>query len=257
MSSLMVCGIIGHNFSGSTLLSWVIGSHPKIVPLGESHHLVEELQYEAAKKKYGNPVGCYHHGRMCPVYPHSELPYKAADMHRIAAKRQGTPPILVDESKLVHSFQIYEKAKSADEYRYIILFKPPVGYIHSFLKRRDEGFNNHTVAILSSWYCQAYRQAQTFTRGKPRLFLPYERFCSDVPGTLEKVGKLLGVSPGGFDAANYHKTEMHPTGGNTKVIVNKAPIELRQPWLEDPPKIDELSLTAMGRVYDALMVAAS
>lgn len=249
---LTVCGIIGHNFSGSTLLSWVVGSHPKIVPLGESHHLVEGLQYEIAKKKYGRPVGCYHHGATCPVYPHKELPYSPAEMHRIAASRQGAPPILIDESKLVNSFRVYERNKSADYYKYIILFKPPEGYIHSFQKRKGPGLD-YTVAQLTAWYCAMAREAYSFTKDKPRLWLPYEAFSADPSGTLEKIARLLEVDPALFDLEHYQEAEFHPTGGNTKVIVNKAPVELRQPWIEDPPVLDDLSRQAMDRAYSAMM----
>ena len=251
-----VAGIIGHNFSGSTLLSWILGSHPEIGALGETHHMMEGRNYESTMARYeGRKVGCYFHGEHCPIFPHDEIPYNAGDVHRVAADRMGVS-IVSDESKLVDSFQRYEAARSADEYAYIVLFKEPDGFVHSFKKRHAGLESDRPVAILSQLYSGSYGMANRFAQGKPHLFLHYDALCSDVAGTMQKLGDLLEVDPAGFAPDRYWESDFHPSGGNTQVCVNKAPIELRRPWDNDPPEMDKLSKKVMGRAFEGLMLLA-
>ncbi|RMG64687.1 MAG: hypothetical protein D6715_09320 [Calditrichaeota bacterium] len=197
MTNKTVVFILAHNYSGSTWLSLLLGSHSEAFYLGE-------LNKFYSRSDPMNCALCDMLKQRCPYFfdVHNHHP---RDIHAVIFQRTGKR-LLVDNSKRI---KWARKFQGEDRYqiRYIHLIKDPRAIYYSLLVR-------NRPATLDKWI-RRNLEIQEFIRasGRPAIVVPYNQLAGDLDRTLPAICRWLGLE---FEPEqkNYWQFEHHGPGKN-------------------------------------------
>jgi len=261
--SLRLVYILGTNFCGSTLLSLVLGSHPKVESLGQMFEL-PTYQQENSPCQCGEPF------RTCPFWSRvllrtgrvdsegrlltplpSEVRYgglffrltkmvRSAAPRDVKAYREFNQSLLaaihemtgrrvfVDSSKMPSrlSWLIRSEAVSAGDLRVIHLIRDGRGVVSGY-KRRGRSVIRGTLA----WWRRHRSISRLVERhvGDRLLRLHYEDLARNPEATAREVCQFIGVD---FDPAmlEFRSRAQHQLGGNPIRFETSQDIRLDERW---------------------------
>jgi len=193
------------SFSGSTILSYVLGSLPGSRSAGESHWLIDE-------SSGGKLLGCCQCGQECRVL---------TDSFREALRRDQTgwyerigqqlgADILISSDKTPRLLDRFDPKRGFD---LIIVFKEPRMQFGSYKKAMDRRSNPYNPeGYLKSWV-DFYKGISQYEICGQKIFLDSESF-QQAPADI--VCKLCGALDLRFDESclNYWEADHHTVGGN-------------------------------------------
>jgi hypothetical protein len=222
--------ILSLSHSGSTLVDWLLGSHPRCVGLGE---VANVLRLPAARldRKFGGGCTCGATTDECvfwgPVraglaaHPEAPLDSKLDLVLRHFREVFGDDPILVDSSKKIRSLHAWARHAEV-ELAAIHLVKDVRSYAVSRLDRLPSGARG-TRACLAAFGRWQRKNARIERRlgaaGVRHTTLGYEALCADPAHQAERLCRFLGLP---------FEPSMLELGGGRSHLVAGNPI-LREP----------------------------
>jgi len=284
--SLKLVYVLGTNFCGSTLLSLIMGSHPKVESLGQ---MFELPMYQ----KENSPCQCGEVFRTCPFWGRVLLRtgYVDAEGHSVAPMpsevrygdwlfrltkmvRSAAPPdvkayrefnqsllaaihemtgrrVFMDSSKMPCRLEwlLRSEAVSVGDLRVIHLIRDGRGVVSGY-KRRGQSVIRGTLA----WW-RRHREIGRFARrfaGGPILRLHYEDLARNPEATAREVCQFVGI---GFDPAMlaFRSRVQHQLGGNPIRFETSQDIRLDERWRRELTSRDlRVFRLLAGRTQEAL-----
>lgn len=189
--------ILSHNYSGSTWLSLVLGSHSHAFYLGELNKIY-------SKKDFRPCALCTSQGRACP-YLHDARQIHPSEIHGFLLERVGKP-VLVDNSKRV-KWNARMLNDASFQHKYVHLIKDPRAIYYSLqIRNRAEEFekwidrNAEIAAFISENNLDVYR-------------VSYNELAENTDEALLKLNTWLGLryEP---EQKEYWRFEHHGPGEN-------------------------------------------
>jgi hypothetical protein len=212
-----ICFITSTGHSGSTLLGFILGSHPTGFYLGEGENLMK--------------VGCFHEplrkrtcrlcGPICAVWQ-DFAPDNSIDIYeQVALKTKKT--MLIDSSKVTE--YCYEQIQALEDTTVslflIWLCRDGRAVFNSFIRRYPE---TPPPVLVQRWIKETQRARsfyQSFSGEKIKIH--YEKLASEPEVTVKMLCQFLEISyfP---DMLNFCQHDHHPLGGNngTQLLVANA-----------------------------------
>ena len=219
---MRVVGIIGCGFSGSTLLSFMLGSLPGCKTVGEDWHLMEqEVECRCC------PPGT------CPVFVpgfRDGMEYRNAWEH--LAGLLGTETLVVSD-KIPHVYARYLEDNPVD-ISFVVLYKRPEAYVWSSMRHNRA---DSKISGLQYW-TSGNAEALRFCRdgGYKYTVCSFEDLTEAPRKELLKISEALDLpyDPG---AVEYWNHEHHDFGGNWSAHLNIwGPDEPRSKRYMDRPR---------------------
>ena len=230
----------GHGRCGSTLLAYLLGSHPDVKTAGEvmwwvsgnhdgglgddlrecvrGHAWGSDAQAECAECRHRDPPApCPHWGQWPTLGRCSLPPIPSTELYATLRQRMGCSWV-VDSSKWG---RWYERTIPANpgEYRMLIPYKRPWGQLVSWARRTlgihpDEMSEASAAEGLKLWLERHEKGLEVVDEfGIPVTAIPYERLPHDPEKTLTPVFRDMGL---GWDprVLDWAHLEHHPLGGS-------------------------------------------
>lgn len=204
--------IVSSPYSGSTWISFVLGSHPEVATLGEHWRRFRGKRDSECRT-------CEHRGLAhCEILQGiTQTPPQeayAAPLQRFAVRGVKT---LVDNSKHLDWLEELIACGACDLFsmRVIHLIRDPRGWITSVTGRNPQ---ISVAALLSQWKQKTIEQkARLAMLDLPTLRISYDMACLDSERVLEKLSAFVGVR---YDLENlrYWEREHHAMAGNGAAI---------------------------------------
>ncbi|MFM7138592.1 MAG: sulfotransferase [Planctomycetota bacterium] len=204
--------IVSSPWSGSTWLSFVLGSHPRAANLGEHWRRFRGTRDCECRS-------CRHKG-----LPHCEVLHGittarvdeaySLPMTRFASRGVNT---LIDNSKFLDWLDELLVAGACDpaSVRLIHLVRDPRGWITSATGRKP---TLDAATMLSDWKQRVIRQqSELAALGLPTLRMSYDLACLDSEHLLQTVSTFLGFQYGP-EHLRYWEHEHHAMAGNGAAI---------------------------------------
>jgi|GEM_PF-831969 len=208
MAKNQILYIVSNLFSGSTWLSYVLGSHPQAATLGEHHRRFEG----------GRETDC----RYCRLrgLPQCEVLHgidqaPIAEAYRFPLKRFSSQGVttLVDNSKKISWLRQMLDSGACEglSLRTIHLVRDPRGWIASCLSR-DPSLS--VEGLLAGWRDRVdLHQKELAELGLPVLNLCYDLICLDPQPWLESICRFTNLSYSIEHFAYWNRIH-HSMGGN-------------------------------------------
>jgi len=212
MQQPQVVFIVSSAFSGSTWLSFVLGSHPRAATLGEHWRRFRGKRDSECRT-------CQHKGlAQCEIlHGITGVPLQEAyamPLRRFASQGVDT---LIDNSKQLDWLDELLAIGACDSLsvRIIHLIRDPRGWIASSMGRSPE----HEVGHLLSDWKQAVidQQARLAALGLPVLRVSYDVACLDSDRVLEDLSAFVGIRYG-LGSLRYWERVHHAMAGNGAAI---------------------------------------
>lgn len=216
----MYCGIIGTNYCGSTMLSYMLGGSPDVFSTGELTHGNERLR-----------CGDWHKGEDCPFWTDSfkkKIIKNKQLKNNIIKKRAKNifgASIVVNPDKFPYFYK--NSLKNGDSVDFIIiLFKTPHAFAYSYLehqkKRRGVRHSSDVrrkklLSEACSTYYGIYSDGCKFVESKkiPHIYVSYESLASNPHSMVRRICSKLGAKYSN-DMVNYwensDRLHMVPSG---------------------------------------------
>ena len=253
MTPIKVAFILGDGYSGSTLLDLMLGSHSRIVGLGEidaesfdafwDQDQLCTCLFTARKCHFWGKVlqrVCEHTGResfrLGPVNGDSgRITQNTLDLYR-AISDVSSADILVDSSKRFER-TVRLAATGVIEPKLIHLVRDGRGVAYSYLKRGGSfedavvGWKNKNEEI-SNWFKSA--------NAPDNIIIRYEDLCAQTVEIGQRICEFLGVNweP---QIMRFGQKVHHNVRGNTmRFLINNSVVRLDELWKE---KLGESHLT--------------
>jgi len=212
MHPAQVIYIVSSEWSGSTWLSFVLGTHRRAATLGEHWRRFRGARDSECRT-------CQHKG-----LPHCEIlhgitvaPLEEAYSLPVARFAPQGVDTLVDNSKFLDWLEelLAAGACAALAVRVIHLVRDPRGWITSATGRQP---TRDAAALLGDWKQRVIeQQARLATLGLPTLRLSYDLACLDSGPMLEAVSAFAGFRYGP-EQLRYWDREHHAMAGNGAAI---------------------------------------
>lgn len=235
--------LFAHSFSGSTLLTHMLGEHPQVYPVGEyfwrhcytreqpnpAHPMIHRKSMGGeGSKHYINCERCSRTESLCPVWGHVPMAFPTKELYRSVRHRLRADWI-VDSSKQHWWYDEMAKACIDENIIAIRLHKSPWGWLGSKARYEIAGFSNAAPwEILSNEFIETWAKAwahamishhDVLSRHKLSFIdIRYEDFVTDWYGTVGKIWDRIGVDSLNLptcSAASWG--EQHHLGGNAKL----------------------------------------
>ena len=204
--------IVSSEWSGSTWLSFVLGTHPRAATLGEHWRRFKGDGRSECRT-------CQHKG-----LPHCDVlhgitsaPLREAYSLPLARFAPQGADTLVDNSKFLDWLEELLAAGACDptSVRVIHLVRDPRGWITSVLGRQP---TRDAAPLLGDWKRRVIDQrSRLATLGLPTLPLSYDLACLDSDQVLETVSAFVGLRYG-REQLRYWEREHHAMAGNGAAI---------------------------------------
>jgi hypothetical protein len=188
--------ILSANYSGSTWLALLLGSHSRAAYVGELNKMFHD-----------NPVSCRlceEKGRVCPIF-YDAAETKAKNIHHLVLARTGKK-VVVDNSKTV-SWSKKFLAENRFERKYIHLLRDPRAIAYSRQMR-------HRPAELEDWIDKNYEiRSFLLDNQLDRRVITYNELAENTGQILTHLCQWLGLvyEPGQEEYWNF---EHHGPGRN-------------------------------------------
>lgn len=271
--------VVGTNYSGTTLLSSILGCHPHIESLGQLFE-IEEYQHNARKCMCGAAVpdcpfwsrvlpesGFWHQGRRtlerCPTEfryggllhrrfglvrpraPDNVAAFRAFTLRLLdAASRASDRNILVDSSKSPHRLEWLVRSAVDREVnlRVLRVTRSGLGVMRSYMKRGQSAARG----ALAYRHRNAQVEAVVRRHAADRtMALSYEALCSHPRKTMELVCAHIGVP---FDARmlDFRSRVQHQVGGNPMRFRDETEIRLDEAYRTELSLAARLAFRILG-----------
>jgi hypothetical protein len=228
--------VLGAPFSGSTLLTNLLGAHPSVFSIGELERLPQFKRYEHLVQTepdiyQSDCMFCDATEKVCPIWSDALLSQieKEADilnMHNMLAQRATSAlgkkiDTVVDSSKTPDWLRAAARSHSGNEIGYesfgsekvfaIITTKSVFGYAQSILSRGA----SLPVLIGQAW-CDVSTDALRVcsSLGVPVIVVRLEELHANPALCLSRVARFLGLTED-FERGKGSVDPHHPVGGNT------------------------------------------
>ena len=228
---MTVIYIMAASHSGSTLLSFLLGSHPQIFNLGELKEFENFFNplKEDDRGQYNTPCDCGIRVYDCPFWSkiNDKTPLSKTKANDIilyqAIRTTAQEPILVDNSKNAERFKFYPKHNI------------PYKIVHLIRDGRAKGFSDYKLkrdikksmkkwALMNKFISNKYRDDPNY------MLVHYEDLTTEPVKTLNKILGMVNLETTA-DQLNYHDKEFHSIGGNRKVRTNRSEIKFDDDYL--------------------------
>ena len=233
--------IAGVSYSGSTLLSRILGNLDGVGNIGESHWLVDKrdaghgTEIDFDNFTMHGVVPCYNCGTFCSALDFKFRRSLAEDpsnwYYKIAERLDCK--ILVSADK---NYRKYFRNDPSLRFDAIVLFKSPLQSWYSNHRKNDsKNEDMNPVADLADYECAWSDAYQMFLNGfqnqGKKVFLSFDHFCQSPLQHLQKLCKLLDI-PFQENILSMPTKTQHCFGGNADVnkIQHKklAPLQVKQ-----------------------------
>ena len=203
-----VVWVNSENYSGSTLLGLMLGSHSEAAFLGELHHLFKS---RSSKKSSLRCNRC--ESKRCPVLDDLSCRDHAALFATLSERTRKR--VLVDTSKRPQWTNQFLRLEGIHK-RSIFLIRDPRGYCCSRRKRQPD---RPLQEILRDWVAKNTKLWRFLCQHQNRLpftVLTYHELVSDSESALACLCRWLGLA---FDPSmvRYWEPEHHALAGNGAV----------------------------------------
>jgi len=213
----MSAGILGTSYSGSTLLSFILGGHDRIFATSETTTLKRDGYHTECTM-------CRFRNISCPFWTPDLIDLCLTDMERryatieqAALSRLGKDIVIFSDKAPVIYKPLLE-ASSID--RFIVLFKRPEAFYYSYKKHRMLNNKYDTFEEILMTYIRHYeRDLALVDNGFPSFFLAYEDLVNDPLFWTYQVCEFLGVRFHNHMLA-YWDSDLHPLTGNLGPYMN-------------------------------------
>ncbi|MBJ62745.1 MAG: hypothetical protein CMB57_05760 [Euryarchaeota archaeon] len=216
--SSKVLGIIGLDYSGSTLLTNILSGLPDTVNTGESHWIIDRN------------LGCKECGNQpCPIYTQEmmnelrELSIPTTEWWNVIASHSNSKLIISSDKRPRH----YDRLGHPNHV--ILLIKDPRANITSWCsrkfndaKREDEFFTNEQVERGLVWWYKLHKEAIDWLEENeiPTTVLFLEDFVSNQRERLSSIAEIFSMSLNDEQKTNalqFWERQLHYIGGNHSV----------------------------------------
>jgi len=197
---ITVVNVISTVFSGSTWLSLMLGTHPRMLNVGE----MRKIRYD------DNQGNCALHGRECPLWSRFDWHAEENPYHQIA-RLSGYRTIVVDNSRKLLPAQRAAGARI----RFIHLIRDGRAVTASMLRKNWKGRMTSIGRAARRWR-HDLRRNRKLMKQQPeadQIAVRYEDLLADKPGELSRICAFLGLE---YDPAmcEFWAGDHHPLGGN-------------------------------------------
>lgn len=155
-----------------------------------------------------------------------------------AARRAGArcgARVVVDASK--DPYRLHLLRAGGVEVLVVHLVRDPRGFVASTVggsaaSRERAGTRPRAwrvARVAARWSVQQMLFERASARAEPPLLMRYEDLASDPEGQLERLARLVGIDPAGFDPSAFRATPGHAVGGNP-MRHRSDPIVLDERW---------------------------
>jgi len=231
-----VLGILGHLYSGSTLMELVLNSNPDIMSIGESYHFIEKYYNKNFFCGICSPKECSIFGK----YPVS------LDLIHRAPFNKEKISLVVDSTKTFEVWRdLYIPNSTADNYIFISMIKEPNRAMYSFLKKINNGYSKdlskgNVPKNIYNHYKKNYSYLDDFSKKFKICVVSYEEFCVNPINVLKKISNFLnnnGVPKIDYTKFNtedwsYFSNPTHRFAGNWNTVNSPRSISLDDSFLE-------------------------
>jgi hypothetical protein len=215
-------GIIGNNFSGSTILSRLFSTIENVFPAGELHWLIDAPATGHITTRAGWPATrfCVTCGHRCPIFTKEFISQKfePLELYRKVAKQADTN-ILISSDKLPGLYSRLVEPKTMDG---IVIFKRPEADIASHMRNEKWSFekamniysNNKGIIKWATHVC------------KNVVVVFYENLALHPNRYMRAICDALDIPCNGdvtkFDEAAYHHIGGNPgANASTRIILDQ------------------------------------
>lgn len=237
--------LLAYGRSGSTLMDWLLDSHPNILGLGEIGRLPDCLGPGGRPPRFcacGTPLQeC---GFWAPVLEAGgegrgmAMPWE--DWNRLllahTARNKPTATVLLDSSGHLPRLRRLMTSGLAQEYdvRVLYMSRDARGVVYSaHVRGYNKGEFKPSLPRASAGWWLRNTQALGYIRKLPRdrsLHVTYEDLCDDADGLLRRIQSFVGVSPLGL-AEDWRSQVHHTFAGNVSLRESKtADIRADMKW---------------------------
>ena len=229
---MTVIYIMASSHSGSTLLSFLLGSHSDVFSLGEFKEF--ESFFNPNKKnnrnQYNSPCDCGTKVYECPFWSkinenislEDKKPNDIRLFHEI--RKNIKEPIIVDNSKVPELFNFYPQ--NYIDYRIIHLIRDGRARAYS-----EEKLGRNFKYALRKWAERNTEIYENFKDHSNYQIIHYENLVKEPQKTLDKILKLVNKRYE-IGQIEYQNKEFHSIGGNQKVRKNRPEIKFDSEYLE-------------------------
>lgn len=243
-----VVGLVGCDFSGSTLMSSILNGIDGVASVGETHWIVD--QERGCRECYSAP---------CPVFS-PELLGRLQDIPEedragrwwpILAEATGAQVVVSSDKRPRH----YKRLGWPDTF--VFLYKDPVAHVYSKARRLatekgHECVTDDDVAEALEWLILHSNAHLRFleNREKPVAVLKNENFILDPEAVLQRLCAFLGVETD-LTALDYWTKEHHYIGGNFSVRARRASKETDHTLRVDQTYAEQLTSGQQELIRDS------
>ena len=201
-------GIIGAGYSGSTVLSFMLGSLPGCKTVGEDWHLMDETKRRVE-------CWCCEDGQ-CPVFTpgfREGLTYRNA-WERLAGILETETLIVSDKLPFLYERYLNDNDVEID---FVLLYKRPEQFVHSSMRHTG---NSSRLSGLQFW-TNCNRQSMEFVQRHGRRYTTcsFEDLAETPRKELARICEALDL-PYDAGAVEYWNHEHHSFGGNWTAHLN-------------------------------------
>jgi len=227
---MTVIYIMASSHSGSTLLSFLLGSHPEVFNLGELKEFESFFnpEKENDRGQFNSPCDCGINVYDCPFWSkiQSKSTAKPDSMDLFNQIRKNVKePILVDNSKVPEKFEFYRDNNIP--YKIVHLVRDGRARAYSEQKLgRDYRYAIRKWAKRNIFINERYKNDPNY------ILIYYEDLAKEPINTLNKIFNMVDLQAT-EDILNYQDKEFHSIGGNRKVRTKRKKIKFDNEYLNN------------------------
>lgn len=229
-----VIALLGSPYTGSTIISNILNTHPRITTLGEISRYRSFQFYESQPEHYLDACSICSttepdiskHSCIWNTDLHQySLDHNLIDTYNYLINSCKTD-IVIDCSKEIDWFLSLLNFEEQFEFQliFVVLCKSPVRFVDSNRKR----IPNKSIF----WHVEGWRNIYFYILRKLAvnsqffLIFRYEDFLRDPQKTLKKLLTRLGLNGEEIELSNTHISDLHILGGNEITFSNHRSFEL-------------------------------
>jgi hypothetical protein len=225
MGMTQIVGIVSPSYTGSTVLSQILGQHDDILSVGESHWLVDQAPPWRRRCSICQDMEC-------PVFTSailSSVDERGINLLDWLQSTLGQPKVLLSSDK---NIKVYDRI--GPPAKAIVLFRTPALWVTSWVVRAgraSEEYGDSTLPRLPdgkveaacNQYVMQYRRIWDWLKAKriPYMTVWWDGLIEEPRSVLNWIYKALGVpeNPEAMDLPSHRP--VHSLGGNADVVFKR------------------------------------